>query len=154
MQFQKNAWVDTKVCEEIARQFVEHKKDIHGDDWVLLFCDNLKATDALQPIDAAYGRSLRCAIGRLLDQWLLMDDENMEAWETSMSPAQTRRVLMSKLVADATEELLSNDEMRVGCFERTGMNLTKYYLHEEYNEAEFINENNAVENEEIETGWT
>jgi len=43
MQFQKNAWVDTKVCEEIARQFVEHKKDIHGDDWVLLFCDNLKA---------------------------------------------------------------------------------------------------------------
>jgi len=49
----------------------------------------------------------------------------MEAWETSMSPAQTRRVLMSKLVADATEELLSNDEMRVGCFERTGMNLTK-----------------------------
>jgi hypothetical protein len=191
--------VDTKVCEEIARQFVEHKKDIHGDDWVLLFCDNLKAhvaesvkeifgdgkvflcylppnlTDALQPIDAAYGRSLRCAIGRLLDQWL-MDDENMEAWETSMSPAQ-RRVLMSKLVADATEEVLSNDDMRVGCFERTGMNMTKApsidddskirpqgftknveidpkYLDEEYNEAEFVNENNAVDNEEIETGWT
>ena len=28
------------------------------------------------------------------------------------------------------------------------------YLDPEYNEAEFVNENNAVDNEEIETGWT
>ena len=62
----------------------------------------LDMTDDLQPIgDATYGRALRCAIDRLLDQQLI-DDENMEAWETSMSPAQ-RRGLMSTLVADATD---------------------------------------------------
>jgi hypothetical protein len=189
--------VDTTVCEEIARQFVAHKQEIHGDAWVLLLCDNLRAhiapsvkkifgdghvflcfwppnlTDALQPIDAAYGRSLRCAIGRLLDLWL-MDDENMEAWETDMNPAQ-RRVLMSKIVAEATEEVLANEDMRVGCFERTGMLMTKTPVAEEDakirpqgftkkvvidaanlddNDVEFVNETNAVDNEEIESGWT
>jgi hypothetical protein len=36
----------------------------------------------------------------------------MEAWETDMNPAQ-RRVLMSRIAAEATEEVLANDEMRV-----------------------------------------
>jgi len=56
-------------------------KEIFGGDGKVFLCflpPNF--TDALQPIDAAYGRALRCAICRLLDQWL-MDDENMESLE-------------------------------------------------------------------------
>ena len=85
-------------------------------------------TDALQPIDAGYGRSLRCAIGGgLLDNWWLMADANMEAWEGAMKPAE-RHVLMSKLVADATEETVKCDDLRIGSFGsfiRTGQLITK-----------------------------
>ena len=71
-------------------------------------------TDALQPIDAGYGRSLRCAVGRALDRWLECGD-NIEKWETNMPP-RDRRILMTRLVADATEEVLKMDDMRIGCF--------------------------------------
>jgi hypothetical protein len=82
---------------------------------------------------------------------------------------------MSKLVADATDEVMANDAMRIGCFERTGMLMTKApskeydskirpqgftkeividpkYLADE-GEIEFVSESNAVDNEEIECGW-
>ena len=62
---------------------------------------------------------MRCAIGRLLDKWLL-DEDNLALWEDEggMVPGD-RRVLMSKLVAKANEEVLRNDKMRIGCFVRT-----------------------------------
>ena len=67
---------------ELASKFVCEKKRCHGDDWVVLFADNLSAhlapqvkkvfgdnkvllmffspgmTEMIQPIDAGYGRSL------------------------------------------------------------------------------------------------
>ena len=30
--WQKKAWVDTEVMNKIARKFVEHKIEIHGED--------------------------------------------------------------------------------------------------------------------------
>jgi hypothetical protein len=67
---------------------------------------------------------MRCAIGRLLDKWLL-DEDNLALWEdeAGMVPGD-RRVLMSRFVALANEETLKNDKMRIGCFERTGMLMT------------------------------
>lgn len=41
--WQNKAWVDKYVMREIAKAFVRKKKMRHGDLWVLLFCDNLKA---------------------------------------------------------------------------------------------------------------
>ena len=146
--WQKKAWVDKYVMREIAKAFVRKKKMRHGDLWVLLFCDNLKAhlddevkqifgegqvllcffppamTEVIQPIDAGYGRSLRSAIGRYLDEWL-MGATNMERWESNIS-AMERRVLMTHLVDRAQKWLLNNDrnKLRVGCFERTGLLLT------------------------------
>jgi hypothetical protein len=95
--FQKNAWVDTVVMEEIAKGFVEYINNKHNGKRVLVFCDNLSShladsvktifrngnvvlcflpsdlTEAVQPIDAGYGRSIRCCIGDLLDSWLMED---------------------------------------------------------------------------------
>ena len=148
MYFQKNAWMDTVVMGQSAQSFCDHIKQRWGEKKVLLFCDNLSAhvaqetreiyaqgnvflyflppnvTESLQAIDAGYGWSMRCAIGRLLDKWL-MDEDNMALWEDEggMIPGD-RRVLMSKLVAAANEEVLKNDKMRIGCFERTGMLMT------------------------------
>ena len=121
MFWQKNAWVDGNVMIELAHKFVREKKKKHGDDWVVLYADNLSAhllpqvktifgnnqvlviyfppnmTEMIQPIDAGYGRSLRCAIGRELDAWL-MDAANLIKWESKMS-AMERRILVTHLVA-------------------------------------------------------
>ena len=108
MFWQKNDWVDGEGMKKLAHKFVREKLDKHGDDWVVLYADNLSAhllpevktifgtnhvlvvyfppnmTEMVQPIDAGYGRSLRCAIGRELDAWL-MDAANLLKWESKMS---------------------------------------------------------------------
>ena len=85
----------------MAEKFVEHIKGKHNGLGYLLFCYNLSAhvsdkvkdvfhkgnvflsylpaqiTELTQPMHAGYYRSLRCAIGNLLDQWLL-SETNME----------------------------------------------------------------------------
>ena len=40
-KFQNSVLVDTAVAEEIAADFARHKKEKHGDTWVLLLLDNL-----------------------------------------------------------------------------------------------------------------
>ena len=87
-----------------------------------------------------------------------------------------RRVLMSKLLADANEEVLQNDKMRIGCFERTGLLMRKKEDPEEdakikpqgYSKQVVIDQSRAqgafavedavpevtVTNAEIEKGWT
>jgi DDE superfamily endonuclease len=148
MYFQKNAWMNTEVMAHSAQKFCDHIKQQWGGKKVLLFCDNLSAhvaqetkqiygngnvflyflppnvTESLQAIDAGYGRSMRCAIGRFLDKWLL-DEDNLALWEDEKGMlAGDRRVLMSKLVALANDEVLKNDSVRIDCFQRTGMLMT------------------------------
>jgi hypothetical protein len=106
------------ICDNLKAHLNPRVKEIFGNANIFLFCLPPNITESLQPIDAAYGRSLRLAIGRLLDQWLMIDD-NLQSWEGKMK-ASERRVLMTNLVAAATEECLKNDDMRVGCFQRTG----------------------------------
>lgn len=49
----------------------------------------------------------------------------MDKWERDKGmSAPERRVLISTLVAEANSEVLQNDVLRIGCFERTGMLLT------------------------------
>ena len=148
MFWQKNAWVDGEVMKKLAHKFVREKLDKHGDDWVILYADNLSAhllpevksifgtnhvlvvyfppnmTEMVQPIDAGYGRSLRCAIGRELDAWL-MDAANLLKWESKMS-AMERRILVTHLVARAQEYMMQPeiDSQRISCFERTGCLIT------------------------------
>ena len=147
--WQKKAWVDKLVMREIAEKFVRRKIKKHGaNTWVLLFCDNLSAhlddnvkeifgkgkvflcylppnmTNFIQPIDAGLGRCVRIAVGNFLDEWL-MDDNNMEKWE-SMMTAPERRILTSELVAKAMDYVMSveMENMRVSAFKRTGCLIT------------------------------
>ena len=84
--------VSTAVTEEIAADFIYHKKKKHRNAWVILSLDNLSAyvavstkkiftdryvlllyfpsntTESTQPIDAGYSRSVRCHIINLLDK--------------------------------------------------------------------------------------
>jgi len=43
VRWQEKAWVDRPVMVDIAKDFVKFKKEKHGDDSVLLICDNLDA---------------------------------------------------------------------------------------------------------------
>ena len=141
MYFQKNAWKsaisfndhiktrwgeDAKallICDNLDAHIADKTKAAFGkDNRVFLFCLPPQVTEAIQPIDAGYGRSIRCCIGRLLDEWL-MTEEHLRDWEEGMTAGQ-RRVLISKLVSAANKEVLENDTMRVGCFRRTGCLLT------------------------------
>ena len=61
---------------------------------------------------------MRIEVGNSLDVWLV-EEENMLKWEGKMT-ASERRVLINHLVAEATEKVVKKDEMRVGCFVRTG----------------------------------
>ena len=81
-------------------------------------------TEMVQPIDAGYGRSLRAAIGRQLDNWL-MNGENLLKWEGKMT-AMERRILVTHLVARANSYMMEDarDEQRLSCFERTGCLMT------------------------------
>ena len=57
-------------------------------------------TNIVQPIDAGTGRSLRslrCAIGRASDEWLLVN-ENLKKWESKMTAGE-RRILITWWVA-------------------------------------------------------
>ena len=148
MYFQKNTWMDRNVMALSAKRFNNHilerwgknakalltcdnldahvfqgTKDIFGEGGrVFLFCFPPAVTEAIQPIDAGYGRSIRCAIGRLLDEWL-MEKDNMESWEAGMTAGE-RRVLISHFVDKANKEALANDKARVSCFRRCGVLLT------------------------------
>ena len=79
-------------------------------------------THLVQSIEAGIGRSLRIMIGKALDEWL-MDGANLMKWEAKMSAGE-RRILITKLVGQAMQSIMSADLLRVGAFERTGCLIT------------------------------
>jgi len=113
----------TKVlltCNNLSAHVDPGVKAAFAKDGVtLLRCFPANCTQSIQPLDAAFGRSLRCSVGRKLDEWLINAD-NLAKWEEGMS-AKERRVLIANIVAAAMTECLKMDDMRVGCFERTGV---------------------------------
>lgn len=144
--FQKCAWVDRPTMVKLAERFCEKKEKLLGKRPAVMFCDNLDAhccdevlevfskhnvllifvppatTDATQPIDAGIGRSTRIEIGNQLDLWLMSED-NLDKWESGFK-AKERRVLMTQLLHASTEAIRRRDDLRKGCFTRTGCLLT------------------------------
>ena len=86
-------------------------------------------TNFIQPIDAGLGRCVRVSIGFFLDKWLVMDDDNMEKWETNAMTAPERRIFISELVGAKVMEYVMTDDtmahMRISAFRRTGCLITK-----------------------------
>ena len=107
--------LDAHVYEETKRLLAKDERV-----FVLYFPPN--CTEAIHPIDAGYGRSICCCIGRCLDAWL-MEANHLELWEKGMA-ASERRVLVSKFAAQANEEVIKKDDSRVSCFSCCGIMLT------------------------------
>ena len=82
------------------------------------------STNFTQAIDAGYGSSLRIAFGNALGEWLTEHD-NMERREVNTTAGE-RHILTTKVVTATNNKVMSDedDEMRIGCFERTGNLIT------------------------------
>jgi len=145
MFFQPNAWMNQEVMALSVKRFNSHMLkqwsskakalltcnhiDAHGFQGtkdimanfgrVLLFCFPPAVTNAVQPIYAGCGTSVRCAIGRLLDEWLMKSD-NLEMWEAGMTAGQCRVPISN----NANEEALQNDSAGISCFHCCGVLLT------------------------------
>jgi hypothetical protein len=143
--FQPKAWADSPFCEEWIKWFATEVGE--PEEEKLLLCDNLAGqvaegfraaaasanitvwylssgnTDKNQPVDAGYGQSVRKAMGRLQDEWLL-DPDNLGKWtgDKTMS-ASDRRVLLTIWLGEAVEEVNKNADMLRKCFEHTGCHL-------------------------------
>ena len=59
IKFQKMAWVDTMVAEEIAADFVQHVKDKHRHAWVVLALDNL-STHVAESLKKIFSNEIFC----------------------------------------------------------------------------------------------
>ena len=144
--FQKNAWMDHEINLEwtkntfipgVAQKSKENvifadnvyfqlSKEFHeacrekGNATVYMLPEN--QTDKLQPIDAGIGRLMKLKIGNTLDKWLEVK-ENIEKWQGKMS-AKERRILMTKWVGDAWDEMQRYQDLFRKAFKRTGCLIT------------------------------
>ena len=99
-------------------------REIFGTGKVFLCYFPPNMTNFIQLIDAGLGRSVRTRIRHYLDEWL-MEATNMETWEATMTAGE-RRILTTNFIAKAMKDIMdvSNDDIRVKCFERTGCLMT------------------------------
>ena len=67
-------------CDSLRAHVANQVRKLFGDAKVLLCLFPKNMTEMVQPIDAGWGRSLRCKIGYGLDTWLMSED-NLSKWE-------------------------------------------------------------------------
>ena len=128
--FQKNAWMDEatnmKWVNDVLIPGISDKRNEN-----ILFADNVSfqllegfhqacrkkanmivymlpanQTDKVQPIDQGEGYLMKKKIGECLDSWL-EDEKNPEEWNSTIS-AKKRRILLTKWVGEAWQDLNEN----------------------------------------------
>ena len=147
MLFQPKSWVDRNIAIEHVHCLKRWFKDnVEGESYIGL--DNLDAqiqygfykavkddwnavcehppggdTDGLQAVDDGYGKDIKFEMGQAQDHWLDVGD-NIEKWEDGKLSASDRRILLTRLFADAVDAV--NDKMHAlwRYHERTGSIIT------------------------------
>ena len=99
------------------------KRILHQECNTLLWLLPPGTTDELQPVDAGYGRLLKVEAGKELDKWLSQED-NLSKWETNTISPGTRRILLTRFVAEAVEWIDAKPGYRLRLFEKTGLGMT------------------------------
>ena len=142
--FQPKAWADNSICLSWANDIFA--KAVTPGAASVLFCDSLvhqttddfrksllksdtkvhllksNCTDEIQVIDAGIGKKTKALISQRCDDWL-QEDTDLERWVNGTLTASDRRVLLTKWLADAWEEVCkTTDFEKVG--HRTGCLMT------------------------------
>jgi hypothetical protein len=153
VMFQPKAWVDRPtglswIKENLAKHLEERETTEGEMPSTICFCDNLdsqttdefknslkaigvyrsllkaRETEAIQAIDGGVGAVFKYLIGQQQDLWLMEDEEHLQLWEGTIS-ASTKRILVTKWVAEAYEVLCTDyKDMIWNCFVKTGQGLT------------------------------
>ena len=145
--FQKNVWIDESTNIKWTKDILIPSILDNGVEQVL-FADNVNfqtlqsfhqlcreeantivymfppnQTDQVQPMDQGERFMMKKKIGLYLDE-LLEDEENFDKWHRTIS-AKERRILMTKFVGQAWEELNEDySEMRKKFYQKTGCLMT------------------------------
>ena len=111
-------------CDNLKAHVNYQVGNIFGEEKLLLFYLSKNMIELVQPTNSGYGWLLRCNIGKVLDIWLV-SEENLSKWEGNMIAAECR-ILVTKLISDTQEEILNekNYSQQQGCFLRTGCLIT------------------------------
>ena len=140
VQFQEKAWCDAKVMQEWMK--MQWEKACDGD--MLLVLDVHKAqkteniislfqslnttfffvpagtTSLVQPLDVCINGSFKSAVSRLANQHVT---DNLKDYMHGSISASERRVLFTKWVGQAWEEVSSNREATVRSFKKCGISV-------------------------------
>jgi hypothetical protein len=147
--FQPKAWADRVFSNEWATKFFGlWLQTEHVDEETLLLCDGLDSqktpefknilqtnlcsrlisppdcTDCLQAVDAGLGGLVKFKMSQEFEKWLEVDD-NLHQWEDGSVSASDKRVLLTRFLGSAWEEIFSNPHYHPRTyFERTGSLMT------------------------------
>ena len=143
MAFQDNAWCDEKImCEWICQQW---KPACNGDMLLALDVHKAQTTDAIQeclrkdcktepifvpagttslvqPVDVVFNAPFKAAVEREATKHL-QENLSMNSYMEGRINASERRVLFTKWVGAAWEELSSKTDMIVRSFEKCGISV-------------------------------
>ena len=81
---------------------------------MLLFYMPSHATESAHVTDTGCGVPIRCGVGRLLDEFIVIKSDT-EKWESKMTDSE-KRVLTCHLVTAAHDEDLKNYVICASCF--------------------------------------
>ena len=85
---------------------------------------HFRRSDSVQPVDAGFGRVIKCEAGEAFEEWL-EDEENLTLWEHGHLSASQKRILITKFVGSAWEKTISRTNTSTDIyFQRTGCLLT------------------------------
>ena len=155
--WQDNGWMDSAVATQWVKNTFAPAIDKSQEN--VLFLDNLSCqctqdfhsicrkeantlayplppsvTDKLQPVDAGEGYMIKKLIGCQLDSYL-ENDENFERWCGQGFSASERRILLTKWVGQAWNDMQQYKNFRQRLFQKTGLLMTA----EEGEEDKLIN---------------
>ena len=83
-------------------------------------------TSLVQPMDVCFNRPFKAAIEKLATQHM---QDNLQAYVNGELNASNRRVLFTKWVGEAWEEVSTNKDMVVRSFKKSGITFLFTYYH-------------------------
>ena len=149
VMFQPKAWADRDFSNKWASEhFGKWLQEEHGEEETLLFCDGLdsqktpefldrlrtnncfrlisppECTPYVQAVDGGLVANTKFLMSKQLEKWMEVDD-NLDQWENGSISASDKRILITRFLGCAWEELFSSPHYHPrSYFERTGCLLT------------------------------
>ncbi len=102
------------MCLVSATHLQSSLHDMYG----IVFYHAAGCTSLVQPLDVSFNKPFKVAVERLSTKHM---QDNLDAYQNGNINASARRVLFTKWVGEAWEEISRNKEMVIRSFKKTGI---------------------------------